>query len=190
MKSEKLERYITADSRSSDEVNTELARLGPQYVEEIITLLLKFIRNLPEGIGPGTGMSEMQRVIAFPAIDKAWGIISGMGWEGIKALIFAIDSENHVKGVVACVILCVNNSPRQNVADEIYKLNRFIEFNRTTQVDRATQIIGNLTARVLSLSGAPNARKWIENLCKQKNISYDDWMYIIVESAICFVRDS
>lgn len=190
MKSEKLERYLMADANANSEVDAELSRLGPQYVEEIITHLLKIFRNLPEGIGPGTGMSIFQRIVSSNASDKAWRIISGMGWSGIQTLLSAIDSENHTRGVVACIILSEEMSPNEQIAEEIYKLKRVAEFDSSRQVDKATQLIGNLTARTLSLGGAPAARKWVENLCSQKAVSYDDWLRGIVENAVCFVRDS
>ena len=120
---EKLERYIMTDSNGNDEINAELARLGPQYVDEIITLLLKLIRNLPEGIPPMPGvrggMSPLHRVLAFTATDKAWRIISKMGWAGIQVLLSAIDSDNHTRGVVACIILCEEEAPNQKIAEEI-----------------------------------------------------------------------
>lgn len=188
---EKLERYIMTDSDGNDEINRELARLGPQYVDEIITLLLKLIRNLPEGIGSGAGMSPMQRVLTYAATDKAWHIINTMGWAGVQALIYAIDSDNRTRGIVACLILCEEENPNQKIVEELYNRKRFIEFNNDpTRVERATVLLGNLVARALSLSGDTQVRKSVENLCQQRGARYEDWLQGIVENAICHVRDS
>jgi hypothetical protein len=190
MKSEDLEKYLLSDLNGDPDIEADLARLGPRYVYQIVTVMVKSLRNLPEGIGPGTGMSVFQRIRASTALSKAWGIISRMGWSGKSALISLIDSENRAKGVTACIILCQDRAPGHDIEEAIYELETVKTFNETSNVDRGTQIIGNLAARVLALCGVESAIKWVKDLCHQKGADYDEWMVIIVENAICWVRES